>query len=75
MKVNSYDVLVPKDFESNKNGTAEKRTSWRKVGNAWPSKSGDAINIEFFMYPNVKYIIQLKNKSESKPQSGEAENE
>lgn len=71
MKINSYDILVAKDFETNKNGVVEKKTAWNRVGRAWPSKSGDSINLEFFMIPGQRYVVQLKNKSQNQGESNE----
>jgi hypothetical protein len=66
------DIVIAKDYQSNLNGSAERRTAWNKVGRAWLSRSGEALNVELFMLPNQRYVIQFNNKSneqKSGPQS------
>lgn len=60
-----FDILVAKDYETKLNGTAEKKTAWNRVGRAWLSKSGAAVNFELFMLPSQSYVIQLHKNKES----------
>jgi hypothetical protein len=62
-----YDVLVPKEYESNQNGVPEKRTAWNRVGRAWASKSGESLSFELYMLPSHRYVIQLQNNQGEKP--------
>ena len=62
-----HDVLVGREYETEKNGSAETKTFWSKVGRAWPTKSGEALNLELFLIPNTRYFIQLKNNQKESP--------
>lgn len=66
MKRNYFNVVVPKEYEVIENGQTEKRTFWNKVGQAWHSKSGDALHVELFLLPGQRYLISLKDR---KPES------
>lgn len=56
-----YDVIVAKEYETRQNGILEKKTAWNRVGRAWQSKSGAAINFELYLFPNQRYVVQLQN--------------
>lgn len=60
-----FDILVAKDYETKQSGTPEKKTAWNRVGRAWLSKSGAAVNFELFMLPSQNYVIQLNTNKES----------
>lgn len=62
-----HDVLVGREYESQQNGAAETKTFWSKVGRAWPTRSGEALNLELFLIPNSRYFIQLKNNQKESP--------
>lgn len=61
-----FDILVAKDYETKANGVPEKKTAWNRVGRAWLSKSGGAINFEMYMLPSQRYVVQLQ-KNQEKP--------
>ncbi len=71
MSTKFYDVIVAKEFQVIENGKPQKRTKWRQVGSAWASKSGNALNLELFMFPSERYLVKLQNKQEE--QHNEAE--
>jgi hypothetical protein len=59
-----FDIVVAKDYEiKNANGGSEKKTSWNKVGTAWPAKSGTAMIFELFALPSAKYVIKFQNNN------------
>lgn len=60
-----FDIIVAKEYETKQNGTPEKKTAWNRVGRAWISKSGGAVNFELYMLPSQRYVIQLQNNKES----------
>ena len=57
-----FDVIVAKEYEINNTGKPEKKTAWNRIGRAWPSKSGEAINFELYLFPNQRYVVQLKDR-------------
>ena len=57
-----FDVIVAKEYTTRQNGKEEKKTAWNKIGRAWPSQSGDSLSFELFMFPNQRYVVQIKNK-------------
>ena len=65
MSQSFFDVIVAKEYETQQNGIAAKKTAWNRVGRAWVSKSGGAMNFELYMLPSQRYVIQLENKKES----------
>ena len=67
-----FDVLVPKEFTITNNGKEEKKKQWNKVGRAWPSRSGDALNIELFHNPYVVMSVFMKEKNQENKPSEEA---
>jgi hypothetical protein len=66
MKMNNkfYDVIVAKEYISRQYGKEEKKTAWNKIGRAWASQSGDSLSFELFMFPNQRYVVQLKDKNQ-----------
>lgn len=66
MNAKFFDVVVAKEFESHQGGRPEKRTVWNKVGRAWPSKSNESISFELFFLPNVRYVLNLRDRSQEK---------
>lgn len=60
-----FDVIVAKEYETKQNGVATKKTAWNRVGRAWVSQSGKAVNFELYMLPSQRYVIQLLNNKES----------
>lgn len=65
MKPTFFDVVVAKDYETNNNGTIEKKTAWYKVGTAWRAKSSDSLNLELYLFPGQRYFINLKEREEA----------
>lgn len=63
-----FDVVVLKEFISRQSGKEEKRVTWKKVGTAWPSQSGESLNIEMNMFPNQIYVVRIKPRDE-KPEA------
>jgi hypothetical protein len=57
------DVVVAKPYSISANGGVEERTAWNKIGRAWLTKSGEAMNFELFMLPNQRYVIQFKSRT------------
>lgn len=55
-----FDVLVAKEYEAN--GT--KKTQWNRVGRAWPSKSGESLSFELFVFPNQRYVVQFADRKQ-----------
>jgi hypothetical protein len=68
-----FDLIVAKEIEVNQGGVREKRTLWNKVGMAWPTKSSEALSIEFFFIPNVRYVLVPRDSNQGKNQSKEME--
>jgi hypothetical protein len=64
MKMQFLDVVVAKEFETNASGTIEKKTKWNRIGKAWASKNGEAMNLELFMFPGQRYSIPFNSKEE-----------
>lgn len=71
MNIKFYDVIVAKEFQVIENGKPQKRTKWRQVGSAWASKSGNALNLELFMFPGERYLVKLQDKQENQPVEAE----
>lgn len=71
MNAKFFDVVVAKEFESNQGGRMEKRTVWNKVGRAWPSKSNESISFELFFLPNVRYVLNLRDRSQERAQAAD----
>lgn len=63
-----FDVVVAKEYETNQGGRVEKRTAWNKVGRAWPSKSSESISFELFLLPNVRYVLNLRDRNQEQAQ-------
>jgi len=61
-----FDVIVAKEYTVTNNGNTEKRTAWNKVGRAWASKSNESLSFELFLIPNQRYVINLREKPETK---------
>ena len=59
-----FDVIVAKEYETTQNGAKEKKTAWNRVGRAWVSKSGGAMNFELYMLPSQRYVINVQNNQE-----------
>lgn len=59
-----YDVIVAKEYTTRQNGKEEKKTAWNKVGRAWASQTGESLSFELFMFPNQRYVVQLKDKNQ-----------
>lgn len=62
MKTQFFDIVAAKDYETNNNGTIEKKTAWYKVGTAWKAKSTDALNLELYLFPGQRYVLNMKPK-------------
>jgi CTP synthase (UTP-ammonia lyase) len=68
-----YDIIVPKTYEVPVGGTAEKRTTWNRVGRAWKAKTGDSLRFELFLLPGHSFLISLKERPELSNQPKSAE--
>lgn len=64
MTKKSFDIIVPKEYPSQQDGKSITKTAWNRVGRAWPSKSGESVSFELYMFPNQRYVIQLTDKRE-----------
>lgn len=62
-----FDVIVAKEYETRQDGQLVKKTAWNRVGRAWPSKSYESISFELYLFPNQRYVVQLKDKETAKP--------
>mgnify|MGYP001588257705 CR=1 FL=1 len=60
-----FDVIVAKEYETRQNGVAQKKTAWNKVGRAWAAKSAEAMNFELYLFPNQRYVIQFRDRSQA----------
>jgi hypothetical protein len=58
----SFDVIVAKEYETRQDGQVIKKTAWNRIGRAWPSKSYESISFELYHLPNLRYVIQLKDR-------------
>ena len=65
MSTKFFDILVAKEYETRQNGTTEKKTAWNKVGRAWNSKSSESLSFELYLFPNQRYVIQLKDRQQT----------
>lgn len=74
MSTKFYDVIVAKEFQVIENGKPITRTKWRQVGSAWASKSGNALNLELFMFPHERYLVKLLNNQEDQNSETEISN-
>ncbi len=63
-----FDVVVAKEYESNQGGHREKRTVWNKVGRAWPSKSSESVSFELFLFPNIRYVVNFRDRTQEQSQ-------
>lgn len=72
MNTKFFDVIVAKEYETRTNGQVEKKTAWNRVGRAWPSRSGEALNFELYLIPNQRYVIQLQDRKPEQSQSTES---
>jgi len=63
-----FDVVVAKEYESNQGGRMEKRTVWNKVGRAWPSKSSESVSFELFLFPNIRYVVNFRDRNQEQVQ-------
>lgn len=72
MSTHFYDILVAKEYETKQSGQSEKRTAWNRVGRAWASKSAESLSFELYLMPNQRYVIQLKDKTETQTQEATA---
>ncbi len=63
-----FDVVVAKEYESNQSGRLEKRTVWNKVGRAWPSKSSESVSFELFLFPNIRYVVNFRDRAQEQAQ-------
>lgn len=60
------DVVVAKQYETKTNGQVDIKTAWNRIGRAWLSHSGTALNFELFLIPNQRYVINFgSSKDES----------
>jgi hypothetical protein len=59
-----FDVVVAKEYETNKNGKLEKRTAWNKVGRAWYGKGFESLSFELFLLPGHRYVISMRKPQE-----------
>lgn len=64
MSIPFFDIVVPKEYEVQVNGVPQKRTTWNRVGTAWPSKSGESLSFELHLFPGLRYVIQTKEKNQ-----------
>jgi hypothetical protein len=62
MSMQFFDVIVAKQYETKQSGTPETKTAWNRVGRAWNSRSGDSLSFELYLFPNQRYVIQLRPK-------------
>lgn len=58
----SFDIIVAKEYETKQDGQIVKKTAWNRVGRAWPSKSYESLSFELYLFPNQRYVIQLKDR-------------
>jgi hypothetical protein len=73
MSSKTFDLIVAKEIEVNLGGVREKKTIWNKVGIAWPTKSSEAVSIEFFFIPNVRYVLVPRELDQGRNQFKEAD--
>ena len=62
MNIPFFDIIVAKEYETKHDGITEKKTAWNKVGRAWQSKSNDSFSFELFLFPNQRYVLQLRDR-------------
>lgn len=60
-----FDVMVVKEFEAKQDGQTVKKKVWSKVGRAWPTRTFESLNVEFLMFPNQIYVVQLSSRKEN----------
>lgn len=65
----SFDIIVAKEYETKHDGQVIKKTAWNRVGRAWPSKSYESLSFELYMFPNQRYVIQLKDRENTQNKS------
>lgn len=58
-----YDIVVAKEYETKTGDQTEKKTTWYRVGRAWPSKSSESLNLELYLIPGQRYVINMKPKA------------
>lgn len=75
MKRQSFDVLVPKEYETIVDGKPTKRKAWNKVGRAWKSLSDRSMSFELYLIPGQQYVISLRERDPQPdpPKSGDFE--
>ena len=62
MNIPFFDIIVAKEYETKHDGITEKKTAWNKDGRAWQSKSNDSLSFELFLFPNQRYVLQLRDR-------------
>lgn len=66
MSTKYFDIVVAKEFETEKSGITERKTVWNKVGRAWATQKPGSYNFELFLMPGIRYLINLREKNEEK---------
>ena len=67
MKHSNYDILVLKEYETQKDGKPIKHKTWNRVGRAWNSQSDRSLSFELFLMPGHQYVIMLRDKTHQEP--------
>ncbi len=66
----SFDIIVAKEYETRQDGQVTKKTAWNRVGRAWPSKSGESLSFELYLFPQQRYVIQIADRPrDTKPET------
>ena len=69
MKRQSFDVLVPKEYETMVDGRPVKKKAWNKVGRAWKSLSDRSMSFELYLIPGQQYVISLREREQVVPET------
>lgn len=56
------DVVIAKPYNTTQNGKTEQKSAWNKVGRAWLTQSGGALNLELFMFSTQRFVIPFTSK-------------
>lgn len=63
-----YDVIVPKKYDSDRDGVPVQKTAWNRVGRAWKTRAGDSMLLELYLMPNQTYLISFKERPTAPPE-------
>ena len=65
-------VIVPKEYETYRDGQLVKKTKWNRVGHAWTTNSGRLL-FELYLFPGQRFFIGPEDTRENTQTDQEAQ--